>query len=422
MQIINNCINILEINTLKLFITHRYSLNGIKIENMKFILSILSLFLFVNIHSQNTNLNKGKSSKQYFESIPIEIVKNKIILPVDIQGKTYRFILDTGAPNVISNELKEILNTSKTKTISITDANGKQNQLELILLDKLKIGTVEFTKTPTLIYDLNADPVFKCFKVDGFIGSNLLRHSILQINMKSKKILITDDSKNLELNKSEALEIQFIDNQSSPYIWINLEGKQKARERILVDTGMSEFYNIALENFKLLNTKEIFKIKGKSTGASGVGLFGTQPINEQYKVLTPILKLNHVIFENVPAQTSNDNNSKIGTKLLQKGITTIDYKNKKFYFESDTNTIKVNRPELGFSFSVKDENVIIGYIWNESLKSKLHYGDQLLEINTTPVNLCDIVTSEKISDDLNPIKMKIQPVKGDIFEITVNKE
>ncbi|MCH4553348.1 retropepsin-like aspartic protease [Aestuariibaculum lutulentum] len=389
---------------------------------MKFILSILSLFLFVNIHSQNTNLNKGKSSKQYFESIPIEIVKNKIILPVDIQGKTYRFILDTGAPNVISNELKEILNTSKTKTISITDANGKQNQLELILLDKLKIGTVEFTKTPTLIYDLNADPVFKCFKVDGFIGSNLLRHSILQINMKSKKILITDDSKNLELNKSEALEIQFIDNQSSPYIWINLEGKQKARERILVDTGMSEFYNIALENFKLLNTKEIFKIKGKSTGASGVGLFGTQPINEQYKVLTPILKLNHVIFENVPAQTSNDNNSKIGTKLLQKGITTIDYKNKKFYFESDTNTIKVNRPELGFSFSVKDENVIIGYIWNESLKSKLHYGDQLLEINTTPVNLCDIVTSEKISDDLNPIKMKIQPVKGDIFEITVNKE
>ena len=63
-------------------------------------LNISILFLFVSsfLFSQKLAFDQGKiNQKNYYEVISFELVNDKIILPVVINNKTFKFLLDTGA-------------------------------------------------------------------------------------------------------------------------------------------------------------------------------------------------------------------------------------------------------------------------------------------------------------------------------------
>lgn len=46
----------------------------------------------------------------------MELIKGVIIIPVEINGKTYRFLFDTGAINSISDDLQEELGFNVVST------------------------------------------------------------------------------------------------------------------------------------------------------------------------------------------------------------------------------------------------------------------------------------------------------------------
>jgi hypothetical protein len=390
---------------------------------MKHKVILLLTLISSHIYSQNIDLNIGKvKSKEYYEEVGFEFIKNKIIIPVTIEGKEYKFILDTGAPNIISNEINNLISPELIKTIPVSDANGKKENLNVVSVKSLILGNVEFINTATLVYDLNANPIFKCFGIDGFIGSNMLRKSIIQIDSKKKIVTITDSQKKLSLNKKESTKIKFIGNQSSPYIWINLKGLDNGKEHVLIDTGMDGLYDVSKRNYQIFKEKEIFNVTGKSKGASSLSLFGDASMDEHYELLLPSLKLIDTEFENVVTHTTNDNNSRIGAELLEYGIMTIDFKNKRFYFKPNSRKRNLNNFDFGFSRTLKDEKLIVGFVWDEELKNKLSYGDEILEINGKSVNICNLITKDIINKNDKTIKMKIKPKKGEIFEISINKK
>ena len=61
------------------------------------------------------------NQKDYYQEIDFEIVNDKIMLPVVINNKTYSFLLDTGAPNLISKRVLEDINSTKSKKIKVTN-------------------------------------------------------------------------------------------------------------------------------------------------------------------------------------------------------------------------------------------------------------------------------------------------------------
>jgi len=145
---------------------------------MKEKILFLLLLISSNIYSQSIDLNIGKANtKNYYEEISFELVNDKVIIPVTIEGERYRFILDTGAPNIISKEIYDLVKPKLIKSIPVTDASGKREYLNVVSLESLKLGNVSFEQTAALVYEQNANPLFKCFRVDGFIGSNMLRNS-----------------------------------------------------------------------------------------------------------------------------------------------------------------------------------------------------------------------------------------------------
>ena len=389
---------------------------------MKIYITCLLILLGLPLCAQDIDLNIGETkAKNYFEEIDFEFVSDKIIVPVDIEGITYKFILDTGAPNIISKQINDLISTEVLKIIPIKDASGIQLNLEAVSVKALKFGNITFENTAALVYDAKSNPLFNCFDVDGIIGSNMLRHSIIQIDVERKKLIITDTRKKLNLDKNNSSKIKLIGNQSSPYVWVHLKGVNQGKDLVLFDTGANSFYDISKRNYEIFKNKDIFNVVGESIGASSVSLFGDVPVQNHYKVHLPTLEINGLEFNNCIAITTNDRNSRIGAEILRYGIVTIDFVNKRFYINSTSQKINIETPEFGFSKTLKNGKLIIGFIWDNVLAKQLSYGDEILEINGKDVQLCDLVLKRSDLDQEDTLKLKLKSKEGHIFEITVGK-
>ena len=397
----------------------------IEIPFTKILFLIVVFFISQNTFSQKVNLNIGTiESRNYFEKITFEFIKQKIIIPVEIQGRAYKFLVDTGAPNIISKEIYDLTTPKTINKIPIRDVSGKKEYLEVVLLEDLKLGNTTFKNTACLVHDIKANPIFKCFGIDGFIGSNMLRKSILQIDLKKQQLIITNSKKNLNLNKKNASKIKLRDPQSSPYLEIKLIGKANGNEKVLLDTGMDGLYDIALGNYEVFKPHQIFTEIGKSKGASSLGLFGDAPADNHYRLYLEKMRINNFEIDHLVTNTSNDGNSKIGAELLLYGLYTIDYKNKKFYFDAKEKIIDASKPLYGFSKTIKEGKVVIGFVWDEALKSKIYYGDEIIEINGINIEtleICDLLLKEWNLNQETSIQIKVKSKEGVISELTLLK-
>ena len=354
-------------------------------------LTIALSFMVQALFGQQKSLNVGEiNTKNYFERVNFEWIKNKIVVPVKIKGKTYRFILDTGAPNTISTRLYQEIKAETIDSILVKDAFGNKDSLRIALVGKLEIGNLTFENTASLVFELNAGNLFTCFKIDGFIGSNMLRNSIVQIDVPNKTLIFTDNKKKLHLNKKNSLKMKLLGVQSNPYVWIKLKGEKSGKEQVLIDTGMEGFYDLSLKHFEMFKSNKIFGVLDCGKGASSIGVFGAPPISKQYRVLTPEIKVANVLFENVLTITNDDDNSRIGSEILKYGLVTIDYKNKRFYYNTTKLQYNLQEEIYGFSFSVKNKKLIVGFVWEEALKSKIAYGDEIVEINGKNIDEFDL--------------------------------
>src|SRR5690606_16695787 len=181
---------------------------------------------------------------------------------------------------------------------------------------------------------------------------------------------------------------------------------------------------VSRKNYSILEKKQIFNVLGESVGASSLGLFGDVSKNSQYKLLLPTLKINNTELKNIITETTNDNNSKIGSKLLDFGVMTINYKNKRFYFKPYSNNINTLHSDYGFSRTLKNNKVIVGFVWDEKLKSKMAYGDEIIEINGVKINqskICDLITGNLELENKKTITLKIKSIDGTITELKAEK-
>lgn len=392
----------------------------------QFILFILFSSIFISTSSaQRINFKSGKViSKNYFEELSFKFEKNKIIIPVEIKGKTYRFLLDTGAPNIISKEVYESIQPKNNRTLSTSDANAITQKLEFITLEKVKLGAVEFQGFSALVFDLNGNEIFKCFNIDGFIGSNMLRHSIIQIDTKQQKLKLTDKAKYLGLNKENSQKIKFADSQYGPYIWIDLRGEENVREMVLIDTGMGSLYDISKNNYNIIKTKHIYNSIGNSDGASSLSLFGEVPISNHTRVHLPKLIINGFQINNVITHTSNGDHSKMGAELLNHGVMTLDYKNKRFYFNSYEESLDLEG-DFGFTQTLKDNKLVVGYVWDKDLKAKINYGDEILEVNGKAIvsdDFCDYITKTSRFKTSDSLLLKVKTDENTVINLKVKKK
>ncbi|WP_242157441.1 retropepsin-like aspartic protease [Aestuariivivens sediminis] len=390
------------------------------------IINFVCCFIWVHVVlAQKTTFKTGKPiSKTYYAEIAYEDVGGKLIIPVTIQNTTYRFLFDTGAPNVISEDLAKDINARITQSISVSDANQKRQRMRIVTLPQLTMANVSFKNTSALVFEKAQNLVFDCFQIDGIIGSNLLRHSVVQIQPKNKLIIVTNYRRKLELNAHKGVELMLRGDQSSPYVSISLKGSKTAKEEVLIDTGASGFYDMCHTNYQLMKDHEIVQTYASGSGTSSIGLFGNAEHFLQYQVHIPQIELDGHAFKNVSTTTSSDNNSRLGSDILKYGNITLDFKRKRFYFHPFNDETDVTKLDFGFTPTIANNKLIVGVVWEEYLKDIIKAGDEIIKVNDmdySKLNICDVITGDSPFRTFQTVDITFKTAMGKIISLTLEK-
>lgn len=399
------------------------------IFNMRFYSCIFFLFLFlVNVKAADFTLNQGgTAAKNYYITIPVQNVSGRIIMDVKLQGKIRKFLLDTGAPVMLTKELFNELKLPVLKNSQITDSQGVRDSMKVVSLSGIEIGGLVFDSIPAVI--IEDFFLFECMGLDGIIGSNFFRNTTLQLNLKESNIVLTDYSADqtllcLKQNSRQMLVDSF---QSRPFITVQLMDKSKMLNinelNVLFDTGDDGLYSQGMEVFEQVKDYGLMNILNNSEGAHSMGL-NELTKQEHYRVQLPELQINGMTFKNHIFNTRHGS-SHVGTRILDYGIVTLDFPNQLFCFEPFE--VDVYEKTWNISPVFKDGKFVVGTIWDKSLEDKINVGDQILQIdniNYRGLTICEIfdqrdtLTKDKDKNTAKAILKDINTGKEKTVEIS----
>lgn len=219
-------------------------------------------------------LKEGKTDQENYKvTFPFEMKNGWIIVPVEIKNKTYKFLLDTGTPTLVSKELAESLNMKVIDSVNASDVYNNSQQNNYTRIETIGIGTIDFIETVALINDFNATPMWASLNVDGFIGASLMQHAIWDIDFDQKQITITDNESNLSLPEEVIENKLFIGVAGIPSIACKINGKKVWN--FPVDFGYNGDIVIPFSEFKKQTENgEILDFKKSNT--QSIGIYGKE--------------------------------------------------------------------------------------------------------------------------------------------------
>ncbi len=399
---------------------HKIKRYGIQMKKL-FVTGILTLCMGLSSYAQNkiTTLNQGNiEQKTYKTVIKYRLINGKMLVPVTIQGKQYTFLFDTGAPLSISEKIFQIISPKVIGAIPISDGTGKVHKMKIISLPELILNGITFTDTTGILLHKKSARIFNCLGVDGTIGSNMLRNSVIQVDGQNQQIIITDKASTLGLKNVIFQKIKLTPGQSSPYVMVALENNEKhLADMVLIDSGSKDFYNMSTKMYNYYKSKGItMNIIAESKGSFLWGIHGSESANKHYVLNITGFQLYKSIFKNIAVSTVADNYSRIGYKIFEYGKATIDYKNKLFYFEPFKKTALhlLSKRPWQIAPTMKNGKLVVGIIWDKSLKKQINVGDEILGINSIDyqsLGFCELLLTNKTTATGNQLTIKLKDIK-----------
>jgi predicted aspartyl protease len=388
-----------------------------KITLTSALLLLISAFSFAQSFTFNQG---GTSAKNYYEEIPYETLSGKMFITVEIAGKKHRFLFDTGAPVQITPALAAELKSPTIKRINIVDATGAKDSVTVVGVTEIKLGNTTFNYIPGL--ETNPD-VYTCWHIDGVLGSNILRKSIVRIDPEKQLIIITDDDKKLSLNKKKPVKLVTDPIQSYPYIPV--EGPNKLFLMVGFDTGENNLFVPSEDDMAIAAKSNAFTITSTGYGTGTRSLFGLQKSDSTTRVRFPVVNIGQHTFTDLTGETNKSKMTRMGTRLLDYGMVTLDFIHQRFYFDSKADTIHIEKSSWPIKSSLSGDHLVVGTVW-QKLKDQVNPGDQILaidDLNTETVSLCEMANKKTwMLDGKQTATLTIRDAKGEVRKIVMKKE
>lgn len=360
-------------------------------------------FLFILINTAlscstkwTTVINRGSISYNTPKHvINIETQNNLIIVPIVINGHNYRFLFDTGAPFSISKKLQDKHNFKTISKSNIIDSDNNKKQVKWVQVNTINIGNVAFLNQTAFIGDFKANAVLKCLKIDGIIGSNLIRHSNWTINQNQNTLTLLKKP-NINLLK-ESIAVPFkTDQQYNIFIDLNL-GQAKIKN-VLLDYGSNGSLSINNQIYSVLKKKHIINKSYIEKGVNQSGIIGTPVPMHREITYSDSLNINQLQFKNTILKTGHT--VSVGNGLLSRSQVTINWNNKHIYLSKPKhNPIKNNTIGFKLGYSINKGIYIQSVIENSNAYNQgIRPNMKVLKINnldfTNGNDFCDYVSQE----------------------------
>ena len=389
-------------------------------KRFNLLLLTIGIFNFHYSFGQEFSFNQGGvSQKGYFEVIPYETDNNKIFINVEINGKKRKFLFDTGSTTLICESLFREINPTLIHNQLVIDMYKNKDTLKVVSLNDLKLGGITFNDIPASVIQSSPD-WFKCLNVEGVIGSNMLRNSIVQISSVNHTVTVTDNKKKLTLSKNDISKLKLY-KSSYPFIQILIN---KISLEVIFDTGNGALFSLSngmMNNIIKGEKNKPFETVSTGFGANSFGLFGAENNTEMFRLRIPLLQINKGKFENTIVETSSIVQSSVGSELLKYGTVTLDYLNKNFYFEPFESEINIEEKKWPISPTVFNGQIVVGVIWGD-LKSEVNLGDRIIKIDSTNYENWDICKLSLGLKDKIKATLTLEDRNGKLKQIEIQKK
>lgn len=300
--------------------------------------------------SWSSTFQSGSISKEEFtETLNMELVKGVIIIPVKINGKTYRFLFDTGAINSISEDMQEELGFKVLTTGTIKDSDNNRTKVKYVNIDSLMIGGIAFYNQSSFVGDFKANPVLRCMNLDGILGSNVMRFCNWTIDYAKEEIVLT--SQQFEESDIETFSIPFeTDKQYNQFIKLKIG--DKTISRVKVDYGSNGSLSIPNEAYKKLKDYKLITETTFENGYSQSGIVGKTLVMRDEITIVDSLYFEDLKFRNVLLKSGG--NGLLGSKVFSNWIITIDWEQQVLHFQAQENQ-KIDHYTFGFGIGYSEK-------------------------------------------------------------------
>ncbi|MGY4384728.1 hypothetical protein ACVWYN_001762 [Pedobacter sp. UYP24] len=388
---------------------------------MKFILFVVFLLTNQCLAQDFTFSQGGPSSKQHYGEIPYEELNGKLFVTCEIGGKKHRFLFDTGAPVAIGVQLATEIRAKVLTTVSISDVFQKEDSTRIVELNGIKLGNLAFDHIPAAIM---TQEFYNCLNVDGVIGSNLLRNSIVRIDSKKKLIIMTDDKDRLGLDIKKSTHMLITATQSIPQIMMVLDNQGTVT--LDFDTGDSDFMRLNSDIVSYLKPFHVIDSLDIGYGSVGIGAFGAQ--KKTYSILNGLVPvaIGNAKFKNLKVTSTDDVVPAIGTKLLDYGVITLNFLDSTFYFDAFKPEVDMFQKRWTTNYGFIDGKIAIAMLWGTSIirKDSIEPGSQILAIDgldCTHITFCDYINGADLLKDKETALLTIKNKKGQQNKVRIYK-
>jgi Aspartyl protease len=351
--------------------------------NLKSLLVLfLSTFITTVSFAQKGEFRNGNTvQKDFYDSIPFEYIKNKIIITVKVSGINKRFIFDTGAVLTLSEEMQEIMQYAKIGSVVVNDVNGKTSDAKIVRVKALQIGSISFLDFASVVMDLKNSYPINCLACDGIIGSNVFKDCIVSIDLGRKLLIVTDNLQKLAVQKAWQSPVS-LNAIGKPYIQMNIGNGINFDG--LFDSGSDKLMSISDKIFDRAVKKGAASILNEGFGVTSTGINGIAASEKKNRTLIKQVIFGEAAINNAITIESEKTNNAIGIQLAEYGNITLDYINKVFYFVPFKPVQEYKYQKTIGIKDIPDKNFYaIGIVWSNTQAEKLGLktGFQILKIN-----------------------------------------
>lgn len=340
-----------------------------------------TLFIF-------SNLSLIAQGKKFFENGDVQLksavekinLKYSTDLPfvqVSINGKIYNFLLDTGAPTVISTAIYAELGLEKKYKSTVKDSQKNKQEQIFTELPEMTVGQLTFKNIGVIVMDLTTAE-FGCFKVDGILGSNQMAKLFWRVNYNENSLEATQDLSRFDLTGYDIVIPFDVKDQKTPVIEARIMDKKM---NLTFDTGSSGSIKITNNNYNFKKVTERVNVYGNTS----VGAFGSGDPVLGYIFKSSDVSLGNKSFNNELVATGNSN--LLGNDFLKNFVFVLDWAGHKIYMKQIKETSH-KLESFGFGYRFIEGRPTVVYVFQEE-DFPLKVGDSIISINNINLDNLD---------------------------------
>ncbi|HEX8811619.1 MAG TPA: aspartyl protease family protein [Terracidiphilus sp.] len=149
------------------------------------------LALFVLAPSHPARAQQTPIAPHPIATIPFVLFHNRVYLPVQVNGKTFEMILDTGAAiSGLSQQTASALQLQKSGTATVTGNGESRPKIELARNVGFRLGDVELLEKLVGIEQWDDLELREGKAIAGFLGVNLFRRYVVELDYPNRTLSI----------------------------------------------------------------------------------------------------------------------------------------------------------------------------------------------------------------------------------------